>query len=128
MHEVAIAQQMLEAVREAAGRHGDVRVRVVRLRLGALTCVDPETLSFAFEVACRGTVAEGCRLEVEPVPLRVRCRGCGAEGERSGPVDPCGACGAVGGEVLAGREIRLTTLDVEGPGEGQGPAGPGGTP
>ena len=117
MHEVAVAQQMLEAVLSAAGAHGATRVRVARLRLGTLACVDPQTLSFAFEVACRGTLAQGCLLEVQRVALRVRCRGCGAEGERGDPLEPCGACGTAGGEVLAGREIRLTTLDVDGPGE-----------
>jgi hydrogenase nickel incorporation protein HypA/HybF len=120
VHEVAVAQQMLDAVLAAAGAHGASRVRVVRLDLGALTCVDPECLSFAFEAGSRGTAAEGARLDIRTVPLRVRCRGCGADGERGGATDPCPACGVAGGEVTGGREIRLTTLDVDGPGEAEG--------
>ncbi len=113
VHEVAIAQQMIEAVVETAGRHGGGHVRVARMLLGRLTCVDPESLTFAFEVACRGTCAQGCRLEIQRVPLVLRCRECGDEGQREQPVDPCPRCGARGGDVLQGREIRLTTLDVD---------------
>lgn len=113
MHEVAVAQQMLEVIRRTLEGRPPVRVRVARLVLGQLTCVDPETLSFAFGVACRGTAAEGCRLEVERVPLRVRCTACGAEEERGDPMAPCERCGDRRGEVVAGRELQLTTLDVE---------------
>jgi hydrogenase nickel incorporation protein HypA/HybF len=113
MHEVAVARQIVEAVVDTALRHGGGRVCAARLVLGELTCIDPETLTFAFEVGCRGTCAESCRLEIRRLPLVLRCRGCGGEGERSGPVDPCPRCGAVGGDVLQGREIRLTTIDVD---------------
>lgn len=115
MHEVAVAQRIVEALVETAGRHGGGFVRIARLDLGALTCVDPETLAFAFEVACRDTCAEGCRLEVARLPLVLRCRGCGDEGPRAGPVEPCPGCGAIGGDVLQGRELRLTTLDLDEP-------------
>ena len=88
-------------------------MKVARLELGALTCIDPETLTFAFDVACRGTCAEGCRLDITRLPLLMSCRGCGCQGERPGPMEPCVACGAIGGEVLQGREFRLITLDLD---------------
>jgi len=113
MHEVAVAQQMLVVIERTLQGRPPVRVRVARLVLGHLTCVDPETLTFAFEVACRGTPAEGCRLEVTRVPLRVRCATCGTEEERTDPQAPCGRCGEHRGEVISGRELQLATLDIE---------------
>jgi hydrogenase nickel incorporation protein HypA/HybF len=113
VHELAIAQRIVEVLADTASRHGGGRVLVARLALGRLTCVDPETLAFAFDVACRGTCAEGCRLDIERVPLVVECGSCGHEGERAGPVDPCPRCGGVGGEVRQGREFRLLTLDLD---------------
>lgn len=113
MHEVAVAQQMLEVIQRTLEGRPPARVRVARLRIGQLTCVDPDTLSFAFEVACRGTLAEGCRLDVERVPLRVRCATCEAEEERLDPLAPCGRCGERRGHVISGRELQLTTLDIE---------------
>lgn len=113
MHEVAVAQRIVETLLETAGKNGGGRIRVARLVLGELTCIDPETLAFAFGAACRETCAEGCRLEVERLPLVVRCRGCGKEAVRSSAVDPCPGCGTAVGDVLQGREIRLTSLDLD---------------
>ena len=112
MHEVAVAQRMVEIALRAADANGGGRISAARLLLGKLTCVDPETLTFAFAVATRGTAAEGCRLEIVQVPARLRCHSCKAEHEREF-LEPCPTCNAVGGEVLAGRELRLDTIDLE---------------
>ena len=95
-----------------AKEHGGGRISGMRLLVGALTCVDRETLEFAFEVVTRGTPAEGCRLEIVRVPTRLSCRTCGAESERD-LLEPCQACGTVGGEVLAGRELRVDAIDLD---------------
>jgi len=113
MHEVAVAQRIVEVLVDTAGRHGGGCVRIARLDLGALTCVDPESLTFAFDVGCRGTCAEGCRLDITRLPLVLRCFACGDEGPRDGPVAPCPRCRAIGGEVRQGRELRLTTLELD---------------
>jgi hydrogenase nickel incorporation protein HypA/HybF len=111
MHETSIAQRMVETAIEVADQNGGGRVVGMHLLLGEMTCVEPETLSFAFEVASRGTRVEGCPLEIVRVPTRLRCRACGAE--RGGELlDPC-VCGMPGGEVLAGRELRLATIDID---------------
>jgi hydrogenase nickel incorporation protein HypA/HybF len=112
VHEVAVAQRMVEIALRAADENGGGRVVAARLLLGTLTCVDPETLDFAFGIATRGTLAQGCRLEIVRIPARLRCSSCRSEHERE-LLEPCPVCGAVGGEVLAGRELRLDTIDLE---------------
>jgi len=112
VHEVAVAQRMVEIALTAADENGGGRIAAARLLLGKLTCVDPETLAFAFGVATRGTLAEGCRLEIVRVPACLRCGSCQLEHERE-LLEPCPVCGAVGGEVLQGRELRLDTIDLE---------------
>jgi len=112
VHEVAVAQRMVEIALSAADENGGGRIVAARLLLGKLTCVDPETLDFAFGVATRGTLAQGCRLEIVQIPARLRCGSCRSEYERE-LLEPCPACGAVGGEVLQGRELRLDAIDLE---------------
>jgi hydrogenase nickel incorporation protein HypA/HybF len=104
---------MLRIVLDTAASHGASRIATVRVARGALSCVDPETLAFAFEVSCRGTPAEGCRLEFRGVPLRVSCRGCGLQENRQGPGEPCSACGAREADILEGRDLRIEAIDVD---------------
>ncbi|MGB3937580.1 MAG: hydrogenase maturation nickel metallochaperone HypA [Burkholderiales bacterium] len=75
MHELSLAQSMVEIVEEAARREGAARVASVRLELGELSHVEPESLAFAFEVAAREGCARGARLDICRTPghaLRVR--------------------------------------------------------
>lgn len=124
MHEISLAQRLLRIALEAAAANGGGRVARARLLLGALSGAEAETLRFAFDVAARGTAADGCVLEVVRVPARLRCPSC--RGEHEGELlEPCPVCGSVGFEVLQGRELRLESVDLE-PEPGAGVA-PGGT-
>ncbi len=49
MHELSIADSILGAVRTEAARRPGARVAKVGLRLGELSGVDRESLSFCFE-------------------------------------------------------------------------------
>ena len=61
MHEMAITQSVVDAVCEhAAGR----RVRSVKLEVGELCAVVPDSMLFCFELATQGTVADGAFLDL----------------------------------------------------------------
>ena len=112
MHETALAQELVEIAERIARENGVRRLCSLTLELGELTCVDPETLAFAFDVACRGSVAEGCELVFRRVALRVSCPACGREGPAEAELLGCPGCGAPV-RVLAGREMRVVSVEAE---------------
>jgi hydrogenase nickel incorporation protein HypA/HybF len=67
VHELSLAQSMVEIVEEAARREGAARVASVRLELGELSHVEPESLAFAFEVAAQAGCARGARLDIHRI-------------------------------------------------------------
>ncbi|MBM2613955.1 hydrogenase maturation nickel metallochaperone HypA [Actinoplanes sp. LDG1-06] len=106
MHELAIAQSVVEAV---CTRAGDRRVHRVTLRIGALTAVVPEAMSFSFDLATEGTLAAGARLEMVAVPAAGQCRTCGHHGPIHGLLCPCGSADV---DVTAGRELQIVSMEV----------------
>ena len=109
MHEFAIAEAVVQtAIRHAGGR----RVVVVTMRLGALRQVVAATLSFAFELAARGTACEGARLEQEHVHCRLRCPCCGVVWTATGPAFRCRTC-ASPAVVVSGNEPEVESIEVE---------------
>ena len=113
MHELSIACDLIECVRAQAARRGIEHIAAVHMRLGALSGVVKEALLFSFDVAARGTMLEGTRLMIEDVPLVVHCRECRAEHALVSIVDlRCPACGSVAAEVVQGRELELTAVEV----------------
>ncbi len=113
MHELSVAIGLVGLAERKAGQLEGARVEAVHVRLGALAGVAGEALRFAFDAASRGTRLEGARLVIEEVPVVVFCAGCQAERVLDEPLRfRCPACGARASDVLRGRELELTALEV----------------
>lgn len=112
MHEMSIALSILDIVAEQARAHGATVIRTVHADVGALAGVEIEALGFCFEVARKGTPADGAELVIREIPGRGRCRACATEVPMDFLVAVCPACdGTV--EIVAGRELRVRSLDVD---------------
>jgi hydrogenase nickel incorporation protein HypA/HybF len=119
MHEMSLAMAMVDQVEEAAGGHGHRTVSALRVRVGELAGVVPESLRFCFELACAGTVLDGAELVLESVPGHARCGSCGADWETGMPPRlNCPCCGGAEGgagtgaavELVAGRELQIVAV------------------
>jgi hydrogenase nickel incorporation protein HypA/HybF len=114
MHELSIAMSIVEFAQEEAERRGGARVTAVHLRLGAFSGVVKEALLTSYEMACAETCLAGSQLIVDEVPLVIYCPECDARR----PVDPqqwfsCSVCGASTPEIVQGKELEVTALEIE---------------
>lgn len=64
-HESSLMTNLMRTIEQAALEHGARRVTAVRVQVGVLVPIAPDHLRDHFEDASRGTVAEGCRMDVE---------------------------------------------------------------
>ena len=78
MHEMSLAEGVLQLVEETARREGAKRVKLVVLEIGRMSSVQPEALSFCFDVVTRNSVLEGAALEIVDVPGAGWCMQCAA--------------------------------------------------
>jgi hydrogenase nickel incorporation protein HypA/HybF len=112
MHEVSIMTEALRMAVDAAKSAGATRVRKLRLRIGSLSGVVPDSLRFAFDVARRGTMAEGATLEIDSVPAACWCATCQAEFECVDFFNECPRCHNVSGELRRGRELDIAAVET----------------
>jgi hydrogenase nickel incorporation protein HypA/HybF len=112
MHELGIANEILDIALTEAERHAAKKVTSIRLRVGVLRSVEPENLSFLFEHLARGTPAEGALLEIVEEPVRVECEACGAS-EASTFTYECPRCKGAGVSVTGGDSLLILSLDVD---------------
>ncbi|WP_456436183.1 hydrogenase maturation nickel metallochaperone HypA [Methanopyrus sp.] len=77
MHELSVAQSVLETVLDVARKRGAERVLSVRLRIGEFTLLNPEQLRFCLEVLAEGTPVEGAKFEIEIERGYFKCVECG---------------------------------------------------
>lgn len=112
MHEFAVCQEMLNQVTQIADEQQASTVDSITLRIGPLSGVEGHLLSQAFPLAAAGTVAEGAKLIIESLPIRVHCKTCGAETEAKPNRLVCGQCGDYHTRLVSGDEMLLASLEL----------------
>ncbi|HNQ03156.1 MAG TPA: hydrogenase maturation nickel metallochaperone HypA [Thiobacillaceae bacterium] len=113
MHEMSLAEGILQIVEDAASAQGFRRVTEVRLEIGALSGVEVEALAFCLDVVLKGSVADGARVELERLPGQGWCLGCGGAVEIQALYDACPRCGSYQVQATGGTQMRVKDLLVE---------------
>ncbi len=112
MHEMSIAQSILDIALEVAGKEGARKVVSIKIQAGAMRGIVPEQLRFCMEFLTRETLAEGARLEVETLPIRGLCRQCRTEFEVENFSFICPKCEGSTIETLSGMELAVKEIEV----------------
>jgi hydrogenase nickel incorporation protein HypA/HybF len=114
MHELSIALNMIEMAEDEVARRGGGRVTALHLKLGPLSGVVKEALSFSYEIACQGTALEGSQLLIEEVPVVIHCTSC-RQDEIVTSIQSlrCPRCGQPSFEVKQGRNLEVVALEFE---------------
>lgn len=113
MHELSIAQSLIEMAESAAHDAGATQVTRLHLRLGQLSGVVADSLFFCFDIAAEGTLLEGAKLEIETIPVIVHCPTCRENVTLPGTQRfRCPRCDTPTPQIVQGRELQLTSLEV----------------
>jgi hydrogenase nickel incorporation protein HypA/HybF len=113
MHELSIAQAIIDVADEEVRKAGATRALSVTVLLGELSGVMEDQLRFCFPVVARGTAAEHAELFIETVAGRAWCDRCEKEYHMPALVAPCPVCGGFTHDVRAGQELLVARLEVE---------------
>lgn len=113
VHELSVTEAMLDVALEHAQKAGVQKITGINLVIGQMCGIVNDCVRFYFDFVSKGTIAEGAVLSFERVASRLRCRGCGEEFVLEGNNWACPACGALGGEMIAGREFYMDSIEVE---------------
>lgn len=110
MHELSLCRAIAGVVKShASGR----RVAAVRVRVGALRQVVPDSLTFCWGLVRDHEDMPEAELELELVAATVRCHSCGGLSEITSRWSvACPRCASVDVSVLSGEEFLVTSIDV----------------
>lgn len=114
MHELSIAEALIEQVEREVERAGQVgRVTKIELSIGRLTGVHADSLLFAFGLLAPGTRVEKAEVKIREPQAVCVCQACGRRTEIAELVIDCPVCRS--GEVVidGGRDLLLESIEVE---------------
>lgn len=114
MHELSIVTSMISIVREQMARNGAVRLRGLKIRVGEMAAVEPDSLKFCFAACTVGTDMEGAILDIEEVPLTGQCVTCKTEFRMEKYFDSsCPECGGAAASYFSGNELDMVSMEVD---------------
>ncbi len=114
MHELSIAQSLIQQANACASEHGAARVLRLNLRIGRLSGVTQRALLFCFALAAEETLCAGAELAIEEVPIRAMCPQCNESkviGESYRFI--CPDCHSPTAQLLTGQELELVSIEID---------------
>ena len=113
MHELSIAQALVEQVEAARQANGGGRVVSVDVRIGQWQHVVPEVLTSYFDYLTQGTPLEAARLHIGPVSPTAKCDECGHEFVVEDIYLICPSCASRTCGLVTGRELHLVGMELD---------------
>jgi hydrogenase nickel incorporation protein HypA/HybF len=112
MHELSIAQNIIEIVYDNLNEHQKTSVKSVRVKIGKLNNILPDSLVFGFEALTQNTDLDGAVLEIEHLPIKIKCTDCGAVSTCDNFLFSCENCGGNQIKILSGDELLVSEIEL----------------
>ena len=113
MHELKIAEELVQIVLQVAEEEKLKKVTKVNIQFGKMIMIVPDIFHFVFESAVKGTIAKNARLSLEILPIKIACNKCKEETEMDDLFFVCPICGSNSLEVVQGRETVIESIEGE---------------
>lgn len=114
MHELSIAQKIIEKAEQILQDNNATKVLNIRVRIGELSSVNKESLEFCYNVIAKDKEwFSSSSLIIEQVGWLVKCKRCGFEYNPNISLLECPMCRDKGFILLAGNELDLIDMEVE---------------
>jgi len=113
MHELGITESILQIALSQAEKQDAKKIVKINLRIGELSEVVEDCVRFYFDLISKGTIAEGASIDVENMPVRVRCSQCKGIFEAPDLIFMCPQCQVLSAEIISGKELDVTSIEIE---------------
>lgn len=122
MHELSMAQGIINAVLDTAEENNATEVTEVTVEVGRLAMINPEQLQFILGVLIENTIMEDAKINFEDIPAEIDCNDCSFHGnavlddsDHYAPLVKCPECDSLSVEVLNGKDIVVKNIVIEKP-------------
>jgi hydrogenase nickel incorporation protein HypA/HybF len=113
MHELSVAQNIVEIIRQGIPEPGWKQVVAVRVKIGAVAGIVPDSLKFSFQAITAESALCNARLITEHIPFRVHCRTCNVTTENEDGFAMCNECESTDIQVLSGTELQVVEIELD---------------
>jgi len=113
MHELSIAENIVEIIHQHVEKERLIDVRSVRVKVGTFSGVVADSLEFSYQAIIAGTPLEQSFLSMERIPFVVLCEDCQEKLMNDDGITQCLSCGSYRTKILSGKELQVKDIELE---------------
>ncbi len=113
MHELSIAQNILEIVKQNVPEEELNKVRSIKLRIGKFAGIVVDSLEFCFEAITADTTLEKAKLDIDNVTVKGKCKSCEKSFNIKENLFKCPYCESMDIEMTSGAELQIVEFELE---------------
>lgn len=112
MHELSLAQSIVDIVQQYVPDGQGKSVKSVKLKVGDLSGVVADSLDFCFSVITSETPLSRATLQIERIPFTLQCKNCMNPFTSEFGIVLCPNCGSENTQVVAGTEMQVVEIEL----------------
>lgn len=113
MHELPITQSIVRLCVEEMEKHNVKKVNSIKIKVGELSGLVPECIQYYFDIISKDTKANGAKIVIEKLPIKIECLKCGYITESHKGEIKCLKCGSTDIKIIGGFEYILDSMEVD---------------
>jgi hydrogenase nickel incorporation protein HypA/HybF len=112
MHELSIAQNILDIACDAVSQTERGNVREIRMRIGPYAGIVADSLEFGFSILAAGSEMPEATLAIEVTPIVLACDSCGGSSPVEYGIFACPLCGDRTIRIVSGNELQIVDIQL----------------
>lgn len=112
MHEAKFTEQIVAAIIEEINKHPNNAPRRVKVVVGEMFHLEPESVKMHYRILTKGSRLEGVKLDLVEDPVTVLCRSCGkTDTVEDHHLLMCQHCSSQQVELKSGKAIQVEMIE-----------------
>jgi hydrogenase nickel incorporation protein HypA/HybF len=113
MHELSIALNIIEIIKQSVPEQELGSVETVKLKIGEFSNVVVDSLLFSLEVITADTYLRNIKYEIDKIPFKVKCNDCKVEFTNKYGIVICPNCESKNTQIISGTELKVTEIELK---------------
>lgn len=112
MHELSIAQNIIEIINQNVQYENLTSVKNVKVKIGKLSNILPDSLLFCFDSIKVDSPLVNCELIINQSPVLIECGDCKKQSEIESPIFSCPNCKSNKIKIIGGSELIVEQIEL----------------
>jgi hydrogenase nickel incorporation protein HypA/HybF len=113
MHELSIAQNIVEIVDDEVLKAKGKKIEKLILEVGTMSGIIREALEFALDEAIKHTILENSQIEIIEIQGIAKCEKCNFEFKIDEMYSACPSCSHLYSTIIKGNELKIKSIIIE---------------